>query len=180
MTDKLDTTSGIARVSYFSANPVHTCDRCGQGIMHVFSVKFRDGLVAEYGIECINRILNNEPSLRSLFKKNVDLLQKRQRALRALSLPESEMPRGREYYGSGQYFIADETGEDVMAETHWFFHPVYDEAKNTAGGRYIVSDPASRLVRIRKEIEDGKIWLTSEIARIEAFLAKVLRSHKVA
>jgi len=174
----LDRTGSIARVSYFQASPVHTCDRCNQGIKHVFRVTFRDGLVQEYGIECINRVLDNEPSLRSLFAKNSKLLQKRQRALRALSLPEHQMPRGREYFGSGLYFIANEKGEDVMGDTCWFFHPLYDREKNIAVGKYVVRDESARLTECREQIEKGKTWLAKDIERIECFLAKVLRNHK--
>lgn len=177
--DKLDQTGSILRVTYFQASPVHTCDRCGQGIKHVFSVLYRDQLRQEYGIECINRVLDNEPSLRSLFTKNYKLLQKRQRALRALSLPESEMPRGREYFNSGLYFIADEKGDDIMADTHWFFHPLYDVEKNHGGDRYVVTDDAAHLTRCRADIERGKVWLAKDIERLECFLAKVLRNHKV-
>ena len=177
--DRLDQISAISRVTYFQASPVHTCDRCSQGIKHVFSVTFRDGLRQEYGSECINRVLDAEPTLRSLFAKNSRLLQKRQRALRALSLPDDQMPRGREYYGSGLYFVADEQGEDVMT-THWFFHPIYDVEKNQSGERYVVTDDAKRLAEIRKDIEQGKAWLAKEIDRIELFLAKVLRSHRTA
>jgi hypothetical protein len=177
--DFLDRLGSIQRVTYYQAAPVHTCDRCSQGIKHVFRVTFRDGLVQEYGIECINRVLDNEPSMRSLFAKNSKLLQKRQRALRALSMPEDQMPRGSEYFESGLYFIADEKGEDVMGDTHWFFHPVYDVEKNHSGNRYVVCDDAAHLAECREQIEKGKVWLVKEIERLETFLAKVIRaSHK--
>jgi len=44
MTDRLDQVSGIQRVTYFQASPVHTCDRCNAGIKNVFRVTFRVGL----------------------------------------------------------------------------------------------------------------------------------------
>ena len=177
--DKLDTVSGIARVTYYQASPVHTCDRCNAGIKHVFRVTFRDGLTQEYGIECINRVLDNAPSLRTLFTKNTKLLQKRQRALAALSLPEDQMPRGREYFDSGLYFIADSKGEDIMAETHWFFHPLYDVEKNQSGEHYVVRDDAERLTKCRKEIELGKTWIQKDIDRLERFLAAVVNKARV-
>lgn len=177
----LDQTGSIARVTYYQAHPVHTCDRCSQGIKHVFRVTFSDGLVQEYGIECINRVLDSEPSLRSLFSKNSKLLQKRQRALRALSLSENEMPRGSEYFGSGIYFVADENGDDVMGDGCWFFHPLYDAEKNLAGGKYVVKDAAEWRAKQRADIEGnrGKVYLVKEIDRIECFLAKVLRAYKL-
>jgi hypothetical protein len=181
--DRLDQVGSIRRVTYYMASPVHCCDRCSQGIKHVFRVTYVDGLTQEYGIECINKILATEPTLRQLFNKNSKLLQKRQRQLRALSMPEVQMPRGREYYGSGLYFVADEKGEDVFAETHWFFHPLFDEEKNSAGTRYVIHEGVEEQewrAKARKEIEQGKVWLAKEIERLELFLAKVLRNHKTA
>jgi len=168
--------TSIVRVSYFQASPVHCCDRCSQGIKHVFSVLYKDGLRQEYGMECIKKIMESAPTLAKLFQKNTKLLQKRQRALHTLSLPVEQMPRGREYFNSGMYFIADETGEDIFVQTHWLFHPLYDVEKNAIGPNYIVHDPEKRAKELRADIERDKVWLKNEIERLEAFLAKVLRS----
>jgi len=167
-------TSGISRVSFYTAMPVSMCDRCSAGIKYVHVVSYRDGTTQRYGSECINKILDGDTSLRKLFDKNVKLLRKHQAALAALSMPEDKMSRGSEYFGSGLYFIADQDGRDVST-THWFFHPLFDQEKNAAGGRYVVAEPAQHANKCRKEIEQGKEWLRSEIARIELFLARVLR-----
>lgn len=175
----LDKTSGIRRVSYYMASPVSSsCDRCSAAIKHVFVVEYRDGQTLKYGSECINRILDHEPSLRKLYDKNVKTLQRYQRALEALSLPFEQMPRGAEYYGSGLYFIADSKGNDVMT-THFFFHPLYDAKKNAAGRNYVVTDPADRLKRCVADIEQGKQYLVAEITRIEGFLGRVLAKCEV-
>lgn len=173
--------SGIKRVSYYAASPVRTCDRCAAGIKHVFVVTFQDGMKQKYGSECINKVLANVPTLKSLYNSNVKKLQKRLRALEALSLPYEQMPRGREYFGSGLYFIADSQGKDVMAgdmgrtdESHWFFHPLYDTERNAAGRHYVVTDQAKHVRDAEKAIAAGKAWLSQDIERIETFLARVL------
>lgn len=166
--------TAIKRVTYYQASPVETCDRCGTGIKNVFLVSYQDATTQRYGSECINKILGGDTTLKGLFNRNAKKLQKYQQFLAILSSPESEMPRGSEYFNSGLYFIGNGEGKDVST-THWFFHPEYDAEKNTAGGRYVVTDRAARLAECRKEIEQGKAWLGKEIARIEQFLAKVLR-----
>lgn len=171
--------SAIRRVSYYMAAPVECCDRCSAGIKHVFTVHYKDGAREKFGSECINKILSGDTSLKGLFNRNVKKLQKYQRFLAALSLPPEQMPRGREYFGSGLYFIADETGEDVFAETHWFFHPLYDEEKNAIGPNYIVRDPREHADIAKREIEGGKTWLAAEIARIEGFLGRVIQKGLV-
>jgi hypothetical protein len=168
-------TSAIRSVSFYEATPVETCDRCSAGIRYVSLVTYRDGQTQKYGSECINKILNAAPTLRGLFNKNSKLLKRHQEALRVLSLPVSEMPRGREYYGSGLYFIADSTGKDIST-THWFFHPLFDEDKNQSGSRYVVIDSTQYHSEKIADIELGKDYLRKEIARLESFLAKVLRS----
>lgn len=166
--------SGIIRVGYYQAAPIERCDRCGQGIKHVFVVKYRDGVTEKYGSECINKILAGDTSLKSLFNKNAKLLQKYQRYLAVLNMPEEEMPRGSEYFGSGLYFIGDGEGKDISFDGHWQFHPIYDADKNGAGVHYVVTNPQDRLKRDRAEIEKGKVYLQKEITRIEGFLARVL------
>lgn len=96
------------------------------------------------------------------------------------SAPTGLMVRGSEYYGSGLYFIADEKGEDVMGDGCWFFHPLFDQDKNAGGGCYVVEDVAAWQTKQRGEIERrGKAFFVKEIERLETFLAKVLRNHKV-
>lgn len=171
--------SAISRVTFYvAAGPVECCDRCSAGIRNVYLVAYRDGAIQRYGSECINKILNGDTSLRGLFNKNVKLLRRYQLTLAAISMPYDAMPRGSEYFGSGLYFIADSEGKDVYT-THWFFHPVYDAEKNTAGGRYVVTDAAAHVAKCQSEIEAGKVWLAAEIARIEGFLARVMRKAMV-
>lgn len=135
--------SGIARVTQYTASPVECCDRCSAGIKNVFLVVYRDGFSAKYGSECIKKILDSAPDMRSLFNKNAKLLAVYQGYLRILSGPVEQMPRGSEYYGSGLYFVADASGKDIFFK-RWVFHPSFDAEKNAAGGRYVVTDAAKR------------------------------------
>jgi hypothetical protein len=168
--------SAIQRVSYYMAAPVETCERCSAAIKHVFTVQYRDGLREKYGSECINKILSGDTSLKGLFNRNVKKLQRYQRGLAALSLPAEQMRRGSEYYGSGLYFIADESGADVMGNGCWFFHPLYDAEKNAIGPNYIVQDASAHAAKAMREIEQrGKAYFAKEIARIEGFLARVIQ-----
>lgn len=169
--------SAVRKVSYYQASPVECCSRCSAGIKHVFVVSYTDGLTEKYGSECINKILDGDTSLGSLFNKNVKLLAKHQRALEAISSPEGTMPRGSEYFGSGLYFVADSEGKDVMADGHFFFHPVYDQEKNHGGDKYVVKDTAAYVQKCHQEIEGkrGKQWLAAQISRIETFLGRVVQ-----
>lgn len=173
--------SGIKSVTFYVASgPVECCDRCSAGIRNVYAVTYRDGQVQKYGSECINRILEHEPSLRTLFNRNAKLLRQYQDYLAILSGPIERMPRGSEYYGSGLYFIADSQGKDISFK-HWFFHPEYDAEKNSNGKHYVVTDDGVRHVaKAVREIEIAKPLIAAEIARLEAFLAKVLRNCKAA
>ena len=167
--------SAIRKVSYYyQTGPFQTCDRCSTAIRHVFVVHYVDGLTEKYGSECINKILSGDTSLKALFNKNAKLLQKYQNSLAALSMPADQMPRGKEYFGSGIYFIADCEGKDVFS-THWFFHPVFDQEKNAAGRHYIVEDAAARMKKCCQEIEEGKAWFAKEIGRLETFLGRVIQ-----
>lgn len=173
-------TSAIARVTYYQASPVRTCDRCSQGIKHVFRVTFRDGFIQEYGIECINKVLDNAPDLKSLFASNSKRLQKYLGWMQVLNRADAEMPRGSEYFSSGLYFIADEKGKDITGgRGERFFHPVYDEERNSVGPHYIVADPAEHVARCHAEIELGKKFFAKEIERLEVFLARVLRTQAI-
>jgi len=166
--------SAIIRVSYYMASPVECCGRCSQGIKHVFVVRYKDGVTEKYGSECINKVLSGDTSLKSLFNRNSKLLQKYQHYLAVLNMPENDIPRGSEYFGSGLYFIGDGEEKDVSFNGRRYFHPIYDAARNAANGRYVVTDEAARLLRDRAEIEQGKAYLQKEIERIETFLARVL------
>jgi hypothetical protein len=180
MTNDLNS-SGIKAVRFMTATvrvgdhmqPSGTCDRCGAGIMNVFVVIYRDGLVQHYGSECINKILNNAPSMKSLFHKNSKLLKKYQGYLDILSLPVEQMPRGSEYYGSGLYFIGDPDGKDILYK-NFLFHPLFDEEKNAGGPNYIVRDKAAHVGNCEKHIGIMKTRLTAEVARLEAFLGRVM------
>ncbi len=166
--------SAIRSVSFYVAYPVESCDRCSAAIKNVFVVSYRDGETQRYGSECINRILDAEPTLGKLFHKNAKLLRKYRDYLAILTGPVESMPRGQEYYGSGLYFIADSTGKDISFK-HWFFHPVYDADKNASGQRYIVSDAAKRHVDCMAAIAHELPALNAEIVRLETFLARILR-----
>lgn len=167
--------SAIKSVSFYQAAPVETCDRCGAGIKYVAIVTYRDGETQRYGSECINKILDNSPTLKSLFAKNAKLLKRYAAYMAILSGPVDAMPRGSEYFGSGLYFIGDGEGKDIMFK-RYCFHPIYDAEKNANGRNYVVTDAAKRLTENMAAIEAMKVELTTEIARLEGFLAKVLRA----
>lgn len=172
--NKLDA-NGIKSVTSYTACPVECCDRCSQGIKYVFAVTYKDGLVQRYGMECIKHILENAPSLRTLFTKNAKLLQRYNEYISILTGPVDQMPRGREYFNSGLYFIADRSGKDISFH-QWFFHPIYDVEKNQSGTAYVQKcSPAERAAECTKEIEKTVPKIKAEIARLEAFLAKVMR-----
>ena len=131
--------TGIKSVGYYVAQPVECCDRCSQGIKYVFPVTWKDGTVQKFGMECINRVLNDDTSLKSLFKKNAKLLAKLKDYAEILSRDPIDMPFGHEYYHSGQFMIADSKGDDICYECY-VFHPIIDEetlnnGKHPYGGR---------------------------------------------
>lgn len=165
--------TAIKSVSYYRAAEITTCSRCGQVIKNVAHVTYRDGLVERYGMDCIEKILEAEPSLISLFKKNAKLARKYSDYIAILTGPADKMPRGREYFNSGLYFIADSEGKDIMFE-RWYFHPEYDAAKNAVGPHYVVKDAAAHVARAAQEIERALPKMRAELARIEGFLARVI------
>ncbi len=165
--------TAIKSVHYYTAAPVECCDRCGQGIKHVAIVTYRDGAIQKYGMDCIDKILANVPDLKSLFHKNIKLARRYREYLAILTGPIEGMNRGREYFNSGLYFIADSEGKDIMFEC-WYFHPVFDAEKNAAGRNYVVKDPAAHVARCRQDVERKLPKLRSELERIETFLARVL------
>lgn len=155
--------------------PAGTCDRCGTCIKNVFVVIYRDGSIQNYGSECINKILANAPSMKTLFHKNAKLLRRYQDYLAILTGSPDSMPRGSEYYGSGLYFIADSEGKDIYIPTHALFHPVFDVDKNASGQHYIVKSAEQHVAQCMKGIGTDVLKLQVEIARLEDFLARVLR-----
>lgn len=172
--------SAIRKVTFYTAAPVETCDRCSAGIKYVALVTYRDGQTQKYGSECINKILDNAPSMRTLFNKNAKLMKRYQGYLKVLSGPVEAMPRGQEYYGSGLYFIGDGEGKEIFFGTHYFFHPIIDAEKNANGEHYVVTNEAERLKRDMAAIAADLPKIAAEISRLELFLAKVLRSVKTA
>lgn len=47
----------IKSMNFYSTDKVEcTCDRCGQGIKNVWTVKFDDGLTANFGMDCIDKM----------------------------------------------------------------------------------------------------------------------------
>lgn len=165
--------TSIARVTCYQATPVECCDRCAAGIKNVFLVLYRDGERQRYGSECINKILAGDTSLRGLFNRNVKRLKTYQNYLRVLQLPEDRMPRGREYFDSGLYFIGDGRGGDVSFG-HWYFHPLYDADKNSAGPHYVVHNAEEHVAKCRAAIQRDLPLIEAEIARIEKFLGRVI------
>lgn len=124
ITHKLPEPSAILRVSSYTACPVETCDRCGQGIKYVALVSLKDGTAMRYGMDCINKILAGDTSLKGLFRKNEKLLAQYTATLAILSRHESKMavdPSG--YYDRGFYFIAGEDGRSITFNGRSFFHP---------------------------------------------------------
>jgi len=170
--------SAISSVTCYTASPVETCDRCSAGIKYVSLVRYKDGTSERYGSECINKILDGDTSLKSLYNKNVKLLKRYRESLDVLRRPYNEMPRGSEYYGSGLYFIAGFDGKDLMGDGCWIFHPIYDEEKNSSGQHYVVTDPAARLARCEADMNKAMSFYIAEIERIEKFLARILNKAK--
>lgn len=171
--------NAIKSIHYYIASPVECCDRCSQGIKHVALVTYRDGETQKYGMDCIERVLANVPTLVGLFRKNLKLATKYRDYLAILTGPVEQMPRGREYFGSGQYFIADSKGTDIFLE-RWVFHPLYDVEKNAIGPNYVIKDPAENEARCRREIDRMVAKLRSELERIEGFLARALTKAQAA
>jgi hypothetical protein len=169
--------NGIKSVSTYTASPVETCDRCGQGIKYVALVAYHDGTTQRYGMDCINKILATAPTLKTLFAKNVKRLKQLNGYLAILEAPLCDAPRGHEYFGSGLYFIADADGKDIMVDTHMIWHPVADREKN-ADSQYPVKDWDARLANEAKSIAKDITSIKAEVVRIEAFLGKILRSVK--
>ena len=166
--------SGIQKVSFYIATPAETCDRCSAGIKYVSLVSYADGSVQRYGSECINKILNHAPTLKNLYAINVKILKQYVDSSEVLSRDPKDMLKGREYFDSGLYFIADDKGKDIFTN-HWFFHPDYDQEKNHGGDNYVVTNPAEARAKCIAEIESGKQFFAKEVTRIESFLAKILR-----
>lgn len=108
------TISGVRRVTFYTACPVETCDRCGQGIKHVALVKFKDETTQRYGLDCINKILEGDTSLKGLFKKNQKLLATYTARLEILN--RSIIPKGCEYYDSGMFLVVGDDGKAISVK----------------------------------------------------------------
>lgn len=172
-TRPLSNASGIARMSCYRAAPPETCDRCSAGISIVNVVFFKDGTRSTYGSDCIEKVLAGDTSLVRLYRKNFKALERALRADRALA-KGADAPRGHEYYGSGIYMVADETGEDVFADRRAYFHPKVDEEKNRSGRNYVQQDYPKFAAEALAAMTRGRASLATEIARLEAFLGRIV------
>jgi hypothetical protein len=178
--------SAIKSVNYYVASPVECCDRCSQGIKHVFSVSLKDGTQFKYGSECINKILANDTSLKGLWRKNSKRLMELKRHLEILSRPLEQIPTHQEYYHSGIYIITDEDGKIINGSktSSCIFHPnvdidrcmASDYGKNTSTTGLIgkSSTAESLHAKFSAGIEEAKKFIKGEIDRIEPFLARIL------
>jgi hypothetical protein len=184
--------TAIKSVSYYVACSVETCDRCGQGIKYVHPVSLKDGTVFKYGSECINAVLEGDNSLKSLWRKNANQLKRLKLHLKILNRPLDQIPTEREYYNSGIYIITDGSGKTINGSRTGciLFHPTVNVERNAdsqyaikgqqrdwvEGGRRVYGnythEVASRLSL--EAIENAKVYIKSEIERIELFLARIL------
>lgn len=171
--------TGIKSVGYYVAQPVECCDRCSQGIKYVYPVTWKDGTVQKFGMECINRVLNDDTSLKSLFKKNAKTLAKLKDYAEILSRPVDQMPRGHEYYNSGRYMVADSEGKDICFDVY-VFHPIINVEKYFAGNHaYPITDVEAQSAKFLKAIEEMRAKLSVKIASIESFMARILSKKLV-
>lgn len=189
--------TGIKSLAFFTASPVHTCDRCGQGIKYVAAVTYKDDTRMEFGMDCIEKILSGDNTLLKLWKKNHRLQKHYQACLDILSLPEDQLPLGKRAINdnSGAFrFIADEKGQWMTVKTHpqgsqhMLFIPQpldVDAAKFTGQRTFDMRSMPGKTcwepwtlenwqALCRFNIEQAKTWLKSEIERITAFLARIL------
>lgn len=184
--------TAIISVGYYVASPVQTCDRCGQGIKHVFPVRLKDGTFYKYGSECITRVLEGDTSLLALWKKNAKRLQELKAHAEILARPLDQIPTGHEYYGSGIYIITDEKGKTINGSKTGccIFHPNVDMERNLKSSYPIDGRPGEWIENGKRcfgsytpevarrsmleKIEEAKTYIAGEIARIEPFLARIL------
>ncbi len=189
--------TGIKSLGFFTASPVHTCDRCGQGIKYVAAVTYKDDTRMEFGMDCIEKILSGDNTLLKLWKKNHRLVKHFQACLEILSLPEDQLPLGKRAINdsTGAFrFIADEKGQWMTVKTypqgsaHMLFIPTpvnIEAAKFTGERKFDMRNLPGKScwepwtlenwqAKCRFEIELAKTWLKSEIERINAFLARIL------
>lgn len=185
----------MRRLSFYTASPVETCDRCNQGIKHVALIELKDGTRQKFGMDCINKMLAGDNSLKSVFAKNQKLLKRYTRSLEILNMPIEQMPRGDEYYNSGIFMVGGnelESRGNIYGEGgKCFFHPVIDVEKNTMGSNYPMNGlqtfwtkgnawtpntPENKRAHYIQEIEAGRVWFAQEVERIGGFLARVLNN----
>lgn len=171
--------TGIKSVRCYAASgSTQTCDRCNADIRHVSLVTWKDGTSRRYGSECIGKILTGDTSLRRLFEKNRKQAERYAHWAEVLRREPAAMPRGGEYFGSGLYFVADESGADIVWGGHCQFHPVPDWARNQSGGLYVQcgSEQDYRVARLA-EVGKALAWLDAESLRIAEFLGRVLAKY---
>jgi len=184
------TPTAIRQVLTYTACPVETCDRCGQGIKYVALVVLKDGSSQKYGLDCINKILAGDTSLKALFAKNAKLLKKYQRYLEILSQPVEQIAIDeRGYYNRGLFFVADDEGKALMFK-NYFFHPTkvdwqaFDAFSGSnkytlnlskiGGSAYAAFNAENWALDCNQTIKEGKAGLKAEIDRISGFLARIL------
>lgn len=179
--------SSIRRVSFYTASPVECCSRCGQGIKYVAAVEYIDGSRFVFGLDCIEKVLKQDTSVLSLFRKNVRRLAKLTEQHDILSLPADQLPRGAEYYSSGLFMVVDQRGRAILFDSY-FFHPVPDLEKNSrasnyrldgrptrwTGRAYIPNSPENFRADCIAKIEAGRAKIAAEISRIETFIARLM------
>jgi hypothetical protein len=183
--------SAIRRVTFYTASPVECCDRCSQGIKNVALVEYKDGLFEKYGMDCIDKILSGDTTLKSLFRKNAKLVKKYRAWLEILSRPEGQISADRPYYDRGIYIITDEDGAIISWENgRCLFHPTKIDQKfidtrdgqetfggRDANGKFYHWRPATLenfQIDLRWNLKSAREWLQKELDRLEGFLARVL------
>lgn len=184
--------TAIRRVHFYTASPVECCDRCSQGIKYVALVTLKDGTAFKYGMDCINKILAGDTSLKGLFSKNAKLLKKYEEYLRILSLPVDELQAPISYYDRGIWIIADTEGKMISVNGHCLFHPTkingdivrrMDGSKTfdmrgVAPGLGCLEPMTAENWKIKHTaaIEADKKWLAEQIERLQGFLARIMNN----
>jgi len=165
----------IIRVTVKTGND--TCDHCGQGIKILNVVKYIDGTIKSFGSSCIFRILGQNPSLVSFYKSKQRELIKLKTNLEILSRAPADMPRGREYFNAGFYFIGNGKGKDIFYRNQWVWHPVIDWEKNQLSKHYRQESKEQWEADANESIQKAREWIEGAIFRAESFLAKYLEKY---
>lgn len=184
--------SAIRRVSSYIASPIESCDRCGAGIKYVTLVSYVDGSAKRYGSECIGRVMQGDHSLKTLFAKQQARAVQLTRYLSILSRPPEQLPRGREYYQSGIFFIGDDgipldpakpEKSDITFGSRWFFHPFVDWSKNQEGlgGRTpLAGTPDQWKQKQMADIHTVIPKMEAELRNVHEFLRRALQKYAAA